>query len=90
MAMMENKYYSDSITPVCTTALDLPPSCVEFSPEARDYFVVGTYNLEKEDNVKAKEEEDGAVDEETANTTSKKRQSRNGSLILLKILEDKL
>ena len=28
--------------------LDLPPSCLEFSPLNRDYFVVGTYYLETE------------------------------------------
>jgi diphthamide biosynthesis protein 7 len=28
-----------------TVFLDQPPSCLEFCPEAPDYFVVGTYLL---------------------------------------------
>lgn len=28
-----------------STVLDLPPSCIEFSPVEPDYFIVGTYDL---------------------------------------------
>ena len=28
--------------------LDLPPSCIDFSPAHPDFFVVGTYYLESE------------------------------------------
>lgn len=31
--------------------LDLPPSCLEFSTKYPDYFVVGTYYLEKEEEL---------------------------------------
>lgn len=34
----------------CTHILDLPPSCIEFSPKLPNYLVVGTYNLEKEED----------------------------------------
>jgi hypothetical protein len=34
------------IKSLASTVLDLPPSCLEFSPLHPDYFVVGTYNLE--------------------------------------------
>lgn len=49
------------------TILDLPPSCLEFSPDSDRYFIVGTYFLEP-DNYRA-----GRI--ETV-------QARSGSLIL--------
>ena len=30
--------------------LDLPPSCIEFCPAYPSYFVVGTYNLQKDED----------------------------------------
>ena len=35
-----------SIKSTVTKILDLPPSCIEFSLQQPDLFVVGTYNLE--------------------------------------------
>lgn len=35
---------------VTTAFLDQPPSCLEFCPEAPDYFIVGTYLLSETKN----------------------------------------
>jgi diphthine methyl ester acylhydrolase len=74
---------------VISTTLDLPPSCVEFSPESPEYFVVGTYNLEwdaaadepqhNQDTVESDKSKDGA-----------KVQERNGSLVLYRFENDQL
>ena len=75
-----------------STTLDLPPSCIEFSQVLPEYFVVGTYNLEKTeadaevgnvDNGDQEASEDGA-------TKEKKKQERNGSLILYRLEKDEL
>ncbi|KJZ72391.1 hypothetical protein HIM_08194 [Hirsutella minnesotensis 3608] len=49
--------------------LDLPPSCAQFSPVHRAYFVVGTYNLQNDDS----------------GPDCGKSQSRNGSLVVFKV-----
>ncbi|KAI5209884.1 WD40 repeat-like protein [Aureobasidium subglaciale] len=79
------------ITSIQSLILDLPPSCIEFCSIARDYFVVGTYYLEK------KEEQDTSteniVDDDNAEKNEevvKKPQTRTGSLILFKIEGDEV
>lgn len=66
--------------------LDLPPSCIEFCPAHPSYFLVGTYNLQKE--------EDGGVDEEelkdeeesdVKKEEGQRSQSRTGSIIVFKL-----
>lgn len=74
-----------SIKSFITETLDLPPSCIEFSQVAPEYFVVGTYNLEK-DEEGAKEGDDEGLDK----VKEKKKQERNGSLILYKLENDEL
>lgn len=74
-----------SIKSFITEKLDLPPSCIEFSQVAPEYFVVGTYNLEKDE--KGGEEGD---DERLEKVKEKKKQERNGSLILYKLENDEL
>jgi diphthamide biosynthesis protein 7 len=78
-----------SINSVKSLILDLPPSCIEFCPVARDYFVVGTYFLEKkEQNVNV---EDAAEDEEQkSEDVDKTPQTRTGSLILFKVEGDEM
>ncbi|ORY67086.1 uncharacterized protein BCR38DRAFT_426046 [Pseudomassariella vexata] len=64
-------------------ALDLPPSCIEFCQAHKDYFVVGTYNLQKDenaDNIKDNQDNDGDQQEKT-----QQPQSRNGSLIVFRL-----
>ncbi|KAI1489681.1 hypothetical protein F5X96DRAFT_597279 [Biscogniauxia mediterranea] len=83
---------STSIAPLRSLTLDLPPSCIEFCPAHPDYFVVGTYNLQKEEvSSLEKEEEENDDDEEqqrkdTTATTSKP-QNRNGSLVLFRLTD---
>jgi diphthamide biosynthesis protein 7 len=78
-----------SINSVKSLILDLPPSCIEFCPVARDYFVVGTYFLEKkEQDVNV---EDAAEDEEQkSEDVDKTPQTRTGSLILFKVEGDEM
>ena len=61
--------------------LPLPPSCVAFSPLYLDYFVVGTYYLDK----------DADVNDETSEPSAEKSsQSRSGSLILFQLDGDNM
>ena len=48
LQQMDPSKFSKAITPICSTTIDLPPSCIEFVPGYPDFFVVGTYNLQKE------------------------------------------
>ncbi|KAI4720087.1 WD40 repeat-like protein [Aureobasidium sp. EXF-10727] len=76
-----------SINPIQSLILDLPPSCIEFCPTARDYFVVGTYFLEK------KEQDAGVEDAATdgsEDTEDKKPQTRTGSLVLFRVEGDEV
>lgn len=83
-----NQY--DNITKLCSTVLDLPPSCIEFSPKNPEYFVVGTYNLEKEGTTETKNAEEDENNEDEQASKEKKSQSRNGGLILFRIQDDEL
>lgn len=73
---------SKLITPTQSLSLDLPPSCVQFCPAHPDFFVVGTYNLEKD------EDDAPEVDEELS--ASRKAQSRSGSLVVFKLDSESL
>jgi diphthamide biosynthesis protein 7 len=75
-----------SIKSLKTLTLELPPSCIEFDPQNPQYAIVGTYNLEKS------EKEGNAAEGDDVLTTSgaKKSQSRNGSLILIKVAGDEV
>ena len=65
----------------CSKILDLPPSCVEFSPLHPHYFVVGTYYLD--DAGDGESTEDGNA----AGTT---QQQRKGSLLLFRYINREL
>ncbi|KAI0597144.1 hypothetical protein F4775DRAFT_561686 [Biscogniauxia sp. FL1348] len=90
---------STSIAPLRSLTLDLPPSCIEFCPAHPEYFVVGTYNLRKEEVVSPVKEEEKEEEEEeeeeqqqkyttaTATTTTSKPQNRNGSLVLFRLTD---
>ncbi|KAM0474602.1 hypothetical protein ACHAPX_007546 [Trichoderma viride] len=78
----------EELTPIASLRsliLDLPPSCAEFCPAHPEYLVVGTYNLQKDDNVEAAASD--AQDEGDA-PAAPKPQSRNGSLVVLKVQGD--
>ncbi|KAI0431262.1 hypothetical protein F5Y09DRAFT_305196 [Xylaria sp. FL1042] len=66
--------------------LDLPPSCIEFCPAHPDYFVVGTYNLEKEEPAAA--DEAGTPNGEDSHEVVRKPQSRNGSLVVFQLAKN--
>ncbi|KAI1826301.1 hypothetical protein F4861DRAFT_497835 [Xylaria intraflava] len=67
--------------------LDLPPSCIEFCPAHPDYFVVGTYNLQKEEPTNV-DNDGGSSDHEDSHEAMKKPQSRNGSLVVFRLGEN--
>lgn len=76
---------SEPIAPLFSLELDLPPSCLEFCPIFPDYFLVGTYNLQKDEtSVQANATEA----EESSQGPSKEAQKRNGSIVVYKV-EDK-
>ncbi|GKT48431.1 uncharacterized protein ColSpa_08612 [Colletotrichum spaethianum] len=68
----------DAIASKQSLVLDLPPSCIEFCLSHPEYFVVGTYNL-----VKDEEPLDESVNAEPS--VAKKTQNRNGSLIVFRL-----
>ncbi|KAI0836150.1 hypothetical protein F5Y06DRAFT_274320 [Hypoxylon sp. FL0890] len=75
-----------SIKPLRSLTLDLPPSCVEFCPGHPDYFVVGTYNLQKQKQNDADADTDVPTeDDEELQQTSKTVQTRDGSLVLFRL-----
>ena len=79
-----------SINSIKSLVLDLPPSCIEFCPANRDYFVVGTYYLEKKEQDASVEEERNEDEEEKSEDVDKKPQTRTGSLILFKVEGDEM
>ncbi|KAI0389346.1 hypothetical protein F5Y17DRAFT_449338 [Xylariaceae sp. FL0594] len=66
--------------------LDLPPSCIEFCPAYPEYFVVGTYNLQKDTVLEA--EESGAPNKDDGHPNAVKPQTRNGSLVVFRLAKD--
>lgn len=78
-----------SINSIRSLSLDLPPSCIEFCPVARDYFVVGTYFLEKKEQ-DASVESVAEDEDEKSEDVDKKPQTRTGSLLLFKVEGDKM
>ncbi|KAI0015850.1 hypothetical protein F4780DRAFT_762290 [Xylariomycetidae sp. FL0641] len=82
------------ISPLQSLTLDLPPSCIEFCPAHPDYFVIGTYNLQKEESsadtgTASEQDLDDDGEEHQPATATKKTQSRNGSLVVFRLSETK-
>lgn len=73
---------------VIATTLDLPPSCIEFSQVSPEYFVVGTYNLEKDDTEESQHDQENDGDDNPKKEV--KAQERNGSLVLYKLENEEL
>lgn len=71
------------IPPTRSLTLDLPPSCMQFCPLHPAYFVVGTYNLQKDDNAGGQVHHVGSEDD--SGTIAKKPQSRDGSLVVFRV-----
>ena len=71
---------ASQIHSIYTLFLEKPPCCIEFSPLARDYFIVGTYNLVDDAKVVSTDDVE----------TRKQPQHRDGSLILCRIARDEM
>ncbi|KAF7540500.1 hypothetical protein G7054_g1395 [Neopestalotiopsis clavispora] len=65
-----------------TLTLELPPSCIEFCPAFPEYFVIGTYDLQKDEGAQA--------NEETSATNQQQSQTRHGSLVTFRLIGDKV
>ncbi|KAI0893166.1 hypothetical protein F4806DRAFT_499359 [Annulohypoxylon nitens] len=77
-----------SIPPLRSLTLDLPPSCIEFCPGLPEYFVVGTYNLQKESEDPGVVAGDDTGDNgEQQQQAAKSVQTRDGSLVLFRLTE---
>ncbi|KAI0154077.1 hypothetical protein BJ166DRAFT_555966 [Pestalotiopsis sp. NC0098] len=73
---------SQLIRSLVTLTLDLPPSCIEFCPAYPDYFVIGTYDLQKEEAAQAGEEDD--------KSNVQQSQTRHGSLVTFRLTGEKV
>jgi diphthamide biosynthesis protein 7 len=73
------------ISSIDTLILDLPPSCIEFwrADIQPEYFVIGTYNLEKQ-------EQGTSTEDSSTQVQAPNPQERNGSLILCELGGDKI
>jgi diphthamide biosynthesis protein 7 len=71
---------AEVIASKASVILDLPPSCIQLSPNHPEYVVIGTYNLEKDQSQASEGQEAG----------SKEVQSRNGSLVVFRAEDDSL
>lgn len=71
--------------------LDLPPSCIEFCPAHPSYFLVGTYNLQKDEEQQQQQDErldDEENENESSGAKTKQPQSRNGSIVVFQLRDD--
>lgn len=97
--------WSNNIAMFCKTTLDLPPSCLEFVPKPseaveplshlrdfyHEYFVVGTYYLEKEERDETSRGIENSDEEsDDLSLAASKPQSKNGSLILFRYRDEQL
>lgn len=74
-----------SIHSVTTTILDTPPSCLEFSPGTPEYFVVGTYYLERKESGTTEDQPESGDERSVA-----AKQHRSGSLLIFRLQGDGL
>lgn len=82
-----------SIASIQSLELELPPSCIEFCPNHPSYFLVGTYNLQRDDVSSVKHEgnsDDDSEDGATSTNEVKKAQNRNGSIVVFRLLDRKM
>lgn len=80
-----------SIASIRSFQIDIPPSCIAFC--GRDFFVIGTYLLEREPAIGGDQSQDGqATDDEGsfANApVAAELQRRSGCLMLYRIDEER-
>lgn len=86
-SVMDGRDTADNVPSILSDqsiVLDLPPSCIEFSPLHPDCFVVGTYYLEPESA-----SHDTSI-QENDDQISRQVQDRSGSLMLFYLKDGKL
>lgn len=73
-----------------TTFLDLPPSCIDFNPLQPDYFVVGSYSLEQQEQQQqdTKNKLHNVSNEDETQELAVQTQKRSGSLLLYHLRYD--
>jgi diphthine methyl ester acylhydrolase len=77
-----------SISSIRSLQLEVPPSCVEFCPAHPNFFVVGTYNLQKDEARTAEPEPEPEPDNEPEQKHTEARQNRDGSLVVFELEDD--
>ncbi|KAM7193761.1 hypothetical protein V8F20_008236 [Naviculisporaceae sp. PSN 640] len=79
----------EQISSIQSTHLDLPPSCLEFCPIHPSYFLVGTYNLQKNDAPAEPDDQDEHEDKQKdeEQLAKAKLQSRNGTILVFNLVE---
>jgi hypothetical protein len=91
--MDASKKFSRSITPIWSTILDAPPSCLQFVPRDHnpgcEYFIVGTYILLESGNQATSDNEENEFREEDIQQQPKS-QEKIGGLKLFKLDNDKV
>lgn len=82
----------EQISSIQSAHLDLPPSCLEFCPVHPSYFLVGTYNLQKNDAAAESDNQDEEQDQDKDEKQSAKAklQSRNGTILVFNLIESRL
>lgn len=83
----------EAISSLQSLILDLPPSCIEFCPAHPEYFVVGTYYLERTADAPVEEVQptgdDDDCNEDVSEAKAASPQSRNGSVIVFRLQDGK-
>jgi len=85
--MHDAKEGPEPISAIQSLRLDLPPSCVEFCPVHPSYLLIGTYNLQKEEDTPAVDE---GADDGLPAAGQVKAQNRNGSIVVFRMTDKAL
>lgn len=85
--MHDAKEGPEPISAIQSLRLDLPPSCVEFCPVHPSYLLIGTYNLQKEEDTPAADE---GADDGLPAAGQVKAQNRNGSIVVFRMTDKAL
>ncbi|KAK0611125.1 hypothetical protein B0T14DRAFT_540338 [Immersiella caudata] len=83
--MTDSNEVLEPISSIQSLQLDLPPSCVEFCPAFPSYFLVGTYNLQKDEDSAVTKAESG--DDEIQTVGPVKPQIRSGSVVTFRLAD---
>ncbi|KAK3322099.1 hypothetical protein B0H66DRAFT_553350 [Apodospora peruviana] len=83
---------SEPVSSIQSLQLHLPPSCLEFCSTHPSYFLVGTYNLQKDEEaaVVHDDADEDKDEQESTQPASAKAQSRNGSIITFQLVNERI